>query len=80
MKRGIKAGPPFCVAPVPMDEPYQGFGDEHECLGFSVPQAHRMSLEELNKIDDNIRQGYRWGCEMRALADEVRYYLEVSTY
>ena len=38
-----------------------------------------MSLEELNKIDDNIRQGYRWGCEMRALADEVRYYLEVST-
>lgn len=70
MKRGISAGPPYCVMPTLVD-------DEHSCLDVPVISC-RMSLEELNRIDDNIRQGYRWGCEMRALVEEVRYYLMES--
>lgn len=60
MKRGIKAGPPYCVAE-----------DEHECL--CAPSV-KMTPEELAHIEDNFNQGYRWGCEMKLLIDTVKYY------
>ena len=62
MKRGISAGPPYMVA-TPAPIP--------------APST-RMTEEELDHIENNLHQGYRWGVDMRRLIDEVRAYMEMN--
>lgn len=69
MKRGVKAGPPYCVAPaIPLVEVCTCMAKEEK----------RMTLGELQHIECNLNAGYRWGCEMKSLVDEVKFYLTQS--
>lgn len=57
----------LCVAPaveLPVD------GDICSCESMVVPC---MTMPELEHIERNVMQGYRWGCDMRALIEELKF-------
>ena len=45
------------------------------CVAPAVEVEPRMTIEELEHIEKNVDDGYRWGCDMKRLIEEVRFYL-----
>ena len=57
-----------CVAPA---KPLKEEADMCTCQA-----ERRMTKEELEHIERNLQNGYRWGCEMAALVRELKYHIK----